>query len=167
MRKTTAAIAAAATAVLATGAGLGVASASQASPAASGTEHFYLMTTQPSASRYTVIASGVFTAGGTDISGNTTDKLNLPGGTIKIHHSGRIHILVQKFDAKTCLAHFKGTATFTVGGGSGAYKGISGSGKATVNVLEIAKRNSKGQCNPNAAPKVNEQTITATARVKL
>ncbi len=167
MRKTNAALAAAAAAVLATGAGWSAASASPASQAASGTEHFYLMTTQPSASKYTVIASGVFTGGGTDSSGNTVDKVKLPGGTFKISHSGQIHIVVQKVNSKTCLAQFKGTASFTIGSGTGAYKGISGSGKATVAALEIAKRNAKGQCNPNATPVVNEQTITATAHVKL
>ena len=167
MRKTNAALAAAAAAVLATGAGWSAASASPASQAASGTEHFYLMTTQPSASKYTVIASGVFTGGRYRHLRQHGRQGQAARRHLQDHHSGQIHIVVQKVNSKTCLAQFKGTASFTIGSGTGAYKGISGSGKATVAALEIAKRNAKGQCNPNATPVVNEQTITATAHVKL
>jgi hypothetical protein len=55
---------------------------------------------------------------------------------------------------------------FKVGGGTGAYQ-ISGSGTAVISALAIARRNSKGQCNPNANPVVNQQTITARAHVRL
>ncbi len=167
MRKTIAALIGAATAAtMITGAGLAAASARPASPSSSGTEHFNLMTTQPSASTYTVIASGLFTAGGIDISGSTTDTVKLPGGSFKIHHGGPLHIVKQQLNRKTCLANFEATAGLTVGGGTGKYKGISGSGKATINSLFIARR-SKGTCNPNLTPVVAEQTITATAHVKL
>jgi hypothetical protein len=168
MRKTIAAlIGTAATATMISGAGLAAASTRPASPAVSGTEHFYLMTTQPTASKYSVIATGVFTAGGVDVSGNTTDKVDLPGGTFKIHHGGPVHVVKEKLNRKTCLADFEGTASFTVANGTGAYKGISGSGKAVISELEIARRNSRGACNLNATPVVNEQTITAKAHVKL
>ena len=83
-------VGAATMATLVSGAGLAAASASPASPAASGTEHFYLMTTQPSASRYSVIATGLFTAGGTDVSGSKSDLVKLPGGSFKINHGGRL-----------------------------------------------------------------------------
>ena len=167
MRKTIAVLASAAAATMLVG-GLGLASASArtAGPAVSGTEHFYLMTTQPSASKYAVIATGVFTAGGTDISGNTTDLVRLPGGTFKVHHGGALHIVKQQLNQKTCLAVFEATASLTVGNGTGKYKGISGSGKAVINEMIIARR-TKGACNPNATPLVNEQTITAKATVHL
>ena len=159
-------VGAATTATLIGGAGLATASASPAGPAASGSEQFYLMTTQPSASRYVVIATGLFTAGGTDISGNTTDLVRVTGGTFKIHHGGALHIIKQQLNKKTCVADFEATAAFTVGNGTGAYKGISGSGKALISSMFIARR-VKGVCNPNATPVVNEQTITAKAKVKL
>jgi hypothetical protein len=114
------------------GAGLAAASASTASMATSGTEHFYLMTTQPSAARYAVIASGVFTSGGVDISGNTADLVKVKGGSFKIHHGGSIHIVKQVIDKKTCLAEFKATADFTISGGTGAYKKLSGSGNGLL-----------------------------------
>jgi hypothetical protein len=149
------------------GTGLASASASAAAPSASGTEHLYLMTTQPSASRYSIIATGVFTAGGTDISGSKTDTASVNGGTFKVHHPGNVHIIKQEVNAKTCLGQFEATAGFTLGGGTGAYRKLAGSGKALISELAIFPRNSKGVCNTNGNPVVNEQTITATAHVGL
>jgi hypothetical protein len=148
--------------------GAGLASASTSAAArSSGTEHFYLMTTQPSGSRYSIIATGVFTTGGLDISGGTTDTVRVKGGTFKIHHGGAVHVIKEELNSRTCLAQFEGTGRFTLGGGTGAYKKLSGSGKALVSDLSIFPRNSKGVCNPNANAVVNEQTITATAHVRL
>lgn len=167
MRKTLAGlIGIAATAAIITGAAMTAANASPAAPTASGTEHFDLMTTMPSTSRYSVIATGVFTAGGTDISGSTTDKLELPGGTFKVHHGGRIHVITEKVNQKTCLADFVAKADLTVGDGTGRYKGISGTGHAVVSELFIARR-SKGACDPNLTPVVLQETIKAQAHVKV
>lgn len=148
-------------------AGLAAASVRAAAPPRSGTEHFYLMTTQPTASRYAVIATGVFTAGGTDIAGNTTDTVKLPGGTFKINHGGQPHVVKQQVDPTTCFGVFEATAKFTLGGGTGKYARITGSGNATINFLFIASRTKTGACNFNANPVVNEETITARAQVKL
>lgn len=160
-------VAAAAATMIASGTGLAVASASTVQRAAvSGTEHFNLMTTQPSTSKYTIIASGLFTAGGVDRSGNNVDVVKLPAGSFKINHAGPVHVIKQQLNRHTCLMNFAATAKFTVGHGTGAYKGITGSGKALISGLGIARR-TKGQCNPNANPLVLEQTITATAHVSL
>lgn len=147
-------------------AGPASASTRPASPAVSGTEHFYLMTTQPSTSRYTIIATGVFTVGGTDRSGSKADLIRLPGGTFKIQHGGPFHIVKQQLNQKTCLGRLEATARFTVGNGTGAYRRISGSGKAVISSMFIARR-SKGACNPNLNPLVLEQTITAKAHIRL
>lgn len=124
------------------------------------------MTTQPTASRYAVIATGVFTAGGTDIAGGTTDTVKLPGGTFKVNHGGQPHVVKEQVNPATCLEVFEGTAKITVGGGTGKYARIHGSGNATINDQAIASRTKKGTCDFNANPVVNEETITATARVK-
>ena len=147
----------------------GLASASTSAPAVSnsGTEHFYLMTTQPSASKYSIIASGVFTTGGLDIAGGATDTARVKGGTFKIHHGGAFHIIKQSVNPKTCLAQFEATASFTLGGGTGAYKKLTGSGKAVISELAIAPRGRNGACNLNGNPVINEETITGTARVRL
>jgi hypothetical protein len=146
--------------------GVTAASAASASPAASGTEHFSLMTTLPSSSKYTIIASGVFTAGGVDHEGNSTDTAKFANGSFKIHHGGGVKVVKEQINSKTCLGVAIIKVKFTLGGGTGAYKGLSGSGTATINDLAIFQR-SKGRCNPNANAVSNEQTITATAHVKL
>jgi hypothetical protein len=160
-------VAAAAATMIGSGAGLALASTSTGQrPAASGTEHFSLMTTQPSASKYVVIASGLFTAGGVDISGSTVDLVRLPAGTFKINHGSAVHIISEKLNPRTCLMNFAATAKFKLEDGTRGYKGISGSGKALISGTAIARR-SHGQCNPNASPVVSEQTISATAHVHL
>jgi hypothetical protein len=157
----------AAAALIASGAGFAAASTSTVQrSAASGTEHFSLMSTQPSASKYVAIASGLFTASGVDISGNSVDLVRLSGGTFKINHGTAVHILKEKLNQQTCLLQFAATAKFKVEDGTRAYKGISGSGKALITGLGIARR-SHGQCNPNANPLASEQTITATAHIHL
>ncbi len=158
---------AAAAAMIASGAGFAAASTSAVHrPAASGTEHFSLMTTQPSASKYVVIASGLFTAGGVDISGNTVDLVRLPAGTFKINHGSALHLIREKLNPQTCLMEFAATAKFKLEDGTRGYKGISGSGKALISAVGIARR-THGQCNPNANALDLEQTITATGHVRL
>jgi hypothetical protein len=158
----------AAAAILTGGVGLAVANASTSGPLKSGTEHLSLMSTEPSGARAVVIASGVFTAGGVDITGNTTDKIVLPGGTFKVTHKGNPHVTKQQYNQTTCLGLFEGTAPFTISHGTGLYKGISGSGSAVLRYYFVAKRVG-GHCNsnPNANPAVVEQTITGTAHVRL
>jgi hypothetical protein len=167
MRKTITTLAVAATTtMLLSGAGLAAASTSSAGKAGWGTEHFYLMTTQRSSARYEVIATGVFTTAGVDISGNTTDTARLPGGTFKIHHGGAVHVITEKLNPQTCLGVFKGTSGFWIGGGTGKYAGIHGSGMAVISERAVFAR-LKGVCNPNLTPVANEQTITGTAHLKL
>lgn len=166
MRKTIVALAATAGAVfLVAGAGLAAASASPSGT--SGTEHFYLMTTEPSSAKYEIIASGVFTASGTDIAGSTADTAHVTGGTFKVDHpNSGFKIIKESVNPKTCLAMFEARATIKLTGGTGAYKGISGSGSALITELEITAK-TKGKCNPNVNPVANEETITATAHVTL
>ena len=158
------ALAGAATAVLVSGVGL---AATSPRSAASGTEHFSLMTTQPSASKYVVIASGLFTAGGVDIAGSTADLVKLTGGTFKVHHGGAVKIIKEQINPQSCLAMFEATSPVTFGNGTGAYKGISGKGTALITDYAILAKNSHGACNPNANPRFNQQTIKATAKIKL
>ena len=165
MRKTTAALITAATTALATGAGLATASASPTPAASSGTEHFYLMTTSGTSNRSSLIAEGVFTAAGVDIStGPSTDTVQLPGGTFKINHPGGNGN--PKVNPATCFVTYTGTAKFTLSGGTGKYKGIAGSGEAVITIVAIAAR-SHGACSENANPLAWHQTITGTAHVHL
>ena len=114
-------------------------------------------------STYAIIATGVFTAGGTDIAGGTADTVKLPGGTFKVNHGGQIHVVKQQTNPATCEGTFEGTVKITLSGGTGKYARITGSGSATINDLAIAGRTKMVACSH---PVVNEETITATARVK-
>jgi hypothetical protein len=171
MRKTIAASASAAAAsMLVVGGGLAVANASphgSASPATSGTEHLYLMTTSAASNKASLIVSGVFTANGVDIEGNgPTDTVRLPGGTFKIHHPAGGPPGKPKVNALTCFVTISGSARFTINGGTGKFAGLTGAGKALVTIVGILGR-SHGKCSESALPAAWHETITATAHVHL
>ena len=152
-------------------AAFGVTAASAASPPAartgkSGTEHLQLMTTSATASKSSIIATGVFTAAGVDKSGNKIDTITFPGGTFKINHSGVTHGK-QNFNPKTCLLTVKETGPYTIGHGTGRYAGIRGHGKATVTILAIAARNSHGKCSMTLPPAAFHQVINASGPIHL
>ena len=164
MRKiiTSAAIAATAVALLG---GTGIAAASSHATAAK-TETFQLMSTSTTSNKSSVIAHGAFTAAGVDTSGaHNTDTLTFPNGTLKLVHKRTGGS--QHFDPKTCLATTTETATDTLGSGTGAYKGVTGSGKATANVLGIAARNRAGKCSQRMAPLALHLVINGSGPVTM
>ena len=143
MRKIITSAAVAATAVALLG-GTGIAAASSHA-AVTKTESFQLMSTSGT-NKSSAIAYGAFTAAGVDTSGaHNTDTLTFSNGTLKLVHKKTGGS--QHFDPTTCLLTVTQTATYTLGNGTGAYKGVTGSGKATVNILGIAARNSAGKCS--------------------
>jgi hypothetical protein len=131
--------------------GLTAASAAPARPAAAtaartatATVHFQEMTTANSPRHSTVIATGGFTAGGTDtVTGNLTDTFNFPGGTFKITHS-KGHGS-QSFDPHSCLFQLRQRGTYTLSNGTGQFAGISGHGRYLVTVLGVSKK-ANGKC---------------------
>jgi hypothetical protein len=136
-----------------------------ASLSASGTEHFQIMTTSETARTTHVIADGVFTAGGADVSGNKTDTIMFSGGTFKIRHfagHGK-----QSFDPATCLLTIKRHGTYKLKDGTGTYAGISGHGRYHLRILSVAARNSKGKCSQREQPAAFEQIIRAHGPVHL
>jgi hypothetical protein len=72
-----------------------------------------------------------------------------------------------KFNAKTCLMTGTLKGTFKVSGETGAYKGISGSGKYTGTLLGIAAKTKTGACDQNAAPVAFQQVVDASGTIKL
>jgi hypothetical protein len=164
MRKTIAALTGAATtALVLSGAGLAAASAR---PATSGTETFHLMTTSSTSNTYSIIATGVFTAGGTDVSHNGYDVATLSNGSFRINHPGRGKGK-ESLNPKTCLFTGNLTARYTLSNGTGAYAGISGSGTAHLSILAVAARNSAGKCSETLKPVAWQETITASGPVRL
>lgn len=172
---------AAVAAAMTSGAGLAAASARPAArhvahPAASaapaavraatrGTEHFQLMTTSPTSPTSTVIATGVFTAGGVDHQGGKTDKIVFPDGTFKIRHfkgHGK-----QSFNPSTCLMTIRQHGRYKVKSGTGAYAGIRGHGRYRLSILAVAARNANGKCSQRKPPVAWEQVIKARGPVRL
>jgi hypothetical protein len=154
------AIASASTAA-ATAAGLWL--AVPAGAAVSGTEHFQAIGSATSSTR-SLIASGVFTKGGIDRSGNKADTFVFSNGTFKVAHSkgtGK-----PTLNRKTCLLSGTFRGTIALSGGTGAYKGISGKGTYQFNELAILARIG-GKCSMKKPPTASQVVIKATASVKL
>lgn len=131
---------------------------------ASGTEQFQLMSTSATSSTSSIIARGVFTAGGVDHAGNKVDTAVFPGGSFKIAHSKGTG--TQSFNPKTCLMTVNQHGTYTLSGGTGKYAGISGSGKYQVSILAVMAR-SGGTCSKTKPPVAFQQIIKASGPVKL
>ncbi len=147
--------------------GLTVASASQgAGAASSGFEHFQLMNaTVANNAPSSIIARGVFTAGGVDHPGNKVDTVVFPNGTFKIAHSGGTG--TPRFNPQTCLSTITLNGTYRLSGGTGAYAGISGHGIYRLNILIVAARNSAGKCSNKLPPTAFQQIIKAQGPVSL
>jgi len=171
MRKTHIRLLAAAGSMLAAGAialsGIVAATAAPhaARAGASGIERFQFMSTSATSTKTTVIARGVFTAGGVDIeTSNTTDTLKFPNGTIRLRHSEPVGPV--SFSPRTCLLTVNQHGTYTLLGGTGKYAGISGHGRFRLHILSVAAR-SHGQCNENKPPVAFELLIRAFGPIHL
>ena len=132
---------------------------------ATGIERFQAMSTDPTGAKTTVIARGVFTAGGVDITtSNTTDTFKFPNGTIRVRHSEPVG--PANFNPRTCLFTVHQHGTYRLVGGTGKYAGISGHGTFKVDVLLVAAR-SHGKCSDTKPPVAYEQLIRASGPVHL
>ena len=151
----------AAAAAMIGGAGLAAASTHAA---ASGTEHFQLMTTSATSPTSSLIASGVFTAPGVDHSGNKVDTVDFTGGSFQIAHSKGTG--TQHFDPTTCLMTINEHGTYKLLGGTGKYAGISGSGKYQLSILGIGA-SVGGKCTQSKPPVAWHQVINASGPVSL
>jgi hypothetical protein len=132
---------------------------------ASGIEHFQAMSTSATSNRTTVIARGVFTAGGVDIStSNTTDTFKFPNGTIRVRHSAGTG--PQSFNRHTCLFTVHQHGTYRLLGGTGKYAGISGHGRFHLDILAVGAR-SHGKCTQSKPPVTFELIVRASGPVHL
>ena len=133
--------------------------------AVSGTEHFQMMTTSGTGSTGSVIASGVFTAPAVDHEhSSNTSTFTFSNGTILIKHSNGTG--TQHFDPKTCLLTINEHGTYKLVSGTGAYAGITGSGKYQLSILAIGA-SSGGTCSKTKPPVAFHQVINASGRVSL
>ena len=116
-----------------------------------------------------VIATGVFTDAGTILingPGKHPGRMLLSHGTIKAkaRFTKAPHV---KFNPNTCFVAERSAGTLELLGGTGAYKGITGSGKFTQSTSEIVPT-LHGKCSFSSGAFVgSQQTISAHLRVSL
>jgi hypothetical protein len=132
--------------------GAAVVAVTGAATAASHTkiEHFSLIDVSPGPPLFSVIATGAFTAGGTY--DNLTHTLRFQDGAIKFAAS---HGTIKTTGTLTCLPGESplhepelteaSHGTYTIEGGTGAYKGIKGSG-TTVGKVTLVDGSIHGKC---------------------
>lgn len=112
------------------------------------TETFSMITSSvPTGS---VIATGDFTTGGTFTAKGRFQKVRFPNGTFELVQQSKPH-KHGHLNATTCLYTQTGAGTYALANGTGAYKGISGSGKDSYVLRQVLAR-IKGVC---AAPNTN------------
>jgi hypothetical protein len=148
-------------------AGLTAASASLAAGAGrSGFEFFQLMNTSAANNApSSLIARGVFTAGGVDRPGSKVDTAVFPNGTFKIAHSNGTG--TPRFNPRTCLGVIALNGTYRLSHGTGAYAGIRGHGIYRLNILIVGARNAAGKCSNKLPPVAFQQIIKAQGPVSL
>ena len=130
-------------------------------------ERFTLITTSTVASHpvYSVIATGAFIAGGTATgNGKGVLKLQLSSGTITLDRQKPHRRITNTETSTACMQTASASFSYTIAGGTGTYKGISGSGRATEHDAGIEQA-AHGTCSTNFA--AAQGVITATGRVSL
>src|SRR5258708_27910794 len=121
-------------------------------PAATGSEQYHLVGSSSSPRTCHVIAYGVFTgASSVYHMGKTAAKFVFSNGSFKVSFkNGKGG--TESFNPKTCLAQASQPGTYTISGGTGKYKGITGDGKFTFTLLAIGAKNRQGKCVHNTPP---------------
>jgi len=133
-------------------------SAHPTSAARGGNERFVLRSDASSVNPvYKVSASGVFSASGTFPGigdGRDQSLARFPDGTFVVTHpASDLKPTVHDMDSRTCAMILDETGTFTVGGGTGAYKGITGYGSDTAQFTgTLPRRNGKCDTSATAVP---------------
>jgi hypothetical protein len=113
-------------------------------------EQFTMITTNPGSGAASVIATGRFTAGGTAVNIKHGQTFHFANGdfTIAIGKHGRKH---QNLNLSSCLFTKTGSSTYTFEHGTGAYRGITGSGKVSF-TLRAAYPLINGKCPSTDLP---------------
>jgi len=148
--------------------------AAHANVAREGTERFVLSSDSAASNPdYSATASGLFADRGTFPgigNGRNASMAKLAGGTFVVTHpSADAKTTLQTVNSHTCAVVFEQKGTFTVGKGTGAYKGITGYGTDTAHFTGMLPKDADGKCDTSAsASPVQGSThavITATGSI--
>jgi hypothetical protein len=155
-------------AITLSGAGIAAASAEQSAPAShQGAEHFTFMLTSTTGVG-SIIATGVFTDGGTmNLFGRgSSAEMKLGAGTIRLtptSHRGPS----SKTDSATCLTTVSERGTYKLSHGTGRFAGIRGSGRFTITDRTVSHHKRQGGCVTNRLPLAIQAILTLSGPVTL
>jgi hypothetical protein len=158
---------AAAAVVLAAASLLAAAAASGASTAKALPQHITLFSASVRGKDAPIVVQAVGPISG--LGTETQTEKNTANGQINyatLHFAtGTVRFIApEKFagkpDFRGCPATSAGDGTFTITGGTGAYRGVSGKGTFTSNGVMIGARDAHGKCLAKAQPTINYVTVT-------
>jgi hypothetical protein len=112
-----------------------------------GAEHFRVISVS-AAARSSVLATGAFTAGGYQVSGRViglraTDTVVFRNGRLTV--TRRITRQALPLPTSACLISETIHGTLSIGGGTGAYRGLTGTGAFVQRITGVLPR-SRGRC---------------------
>ena len=153
-------------AVIATGAAGAAMTGIALGSGGSGTEHFSFMSTSTTnESKYSAIATGPITAGGTAELTGGKGKIVFPTGTINLT-SKMSGAPTEGGSMRKCLNVFGEKGTYTLTGGTGAYRGISGSGRFSLKSTGVGMvKHGKCDISSSSKPVASQSVITASGPV--
>jgi hypothetical protein len=156
MRKILAAAGALSAAAVITSSSLPAASA--AASHASGMESFRLVSGVLSGAG-SVVATGVFTAGGRTNLNTPVGVLHFPHGSAKAFPHATA--TVTQVNRHTCLMTIVQRGTYRLGHGTGRYAHLTGHGRYVAHILAVLNRTKKGRCSQSKRPQALQQVINA------
>jgi hypothetical protein len=142
----------------------GTRATAQVQPASS-KEKFRIINVSAGSRHQSVLATGSFTAGGYQVpgaasGGRAVDKMVFRSGSFKV--TRRIYHQSHPLPTKSCLVRITISGAYSLGSGTGAFRGISGSGGFTTRISEVIRR-SHGTCGGPVT--VFQQVTYETGRV--
>jgi hypothetical protein len=113
-----------------------------------------------------VEAVGTETQTETDAAGGQVNHVTLhfPNGTIRLVAPERF---AWKLDFRSCSATASGGGTFTITGGTGAYRDATGKGAFVSRGVALGARSADGACLAKAQPAANYVIVTMTGTISL
>lgn len=137
-------------------------SLASAAPARGGMEHIRIVNDSNRAAA-SIVIRGAFVDGGTDYAKGKRDVAVFPDGGFIIHHPGGTFSF--ELNPSTCVAHLSGNGSYTIAGGFGGYKGVTGQGTYIFHGILTFGRNGQGRCAVHRAPTASQTIIRASGQM--